>query len=117
MESLGEEALAAVRQLKEEKYDTWEWTCGRTPVYGMTNRRRFAGGSLAVSLAVEEGRIASITFRGDFLSRKDPQEVEAALRGLPCRRAEVAAALEKVALADYFGAVTAEELLETIFCT
>ena len=114
MESLGEEALAAVRRLKEEKYDTWEWTWGRAPKYGMTNRCRFAGGSLAVSLKAEEGRIAEITFRGDFLSRKDTEEVAEALRGLPCRREDVSAVLKTFLLSDYFGAVTAEELLQTI---
>ena len=117
VESLNEGDLAAVRQLKAEKYDTWEWAWGRTPRYDMTNRRRFAGGSLAVSLAVGEGRIAAITFRGDFLSRKDPEEVAEALRGLPCRREEIASALEKFVLPDYFGTIQLEELLETIFHT
>ena len=111
------EELAEVRQLKAEKYDAWEWTFGRSPRYEVTHRRRWAGGTLAVSLTVDRGTFEEIAFRGDFLSRKDPTEIEAALRGQPYRQTEVSAVLERFFLLDYFGTIGLEEVLRTVFDT
>lgn len=111
------EELAEVRRLKAEKYDTWEWTFGRSPRYEVTHRRRWEGGTLAVSLTVDRGTFAEIAFRGDFLSRKDPTEIETALRGQPYRQTEVSAILEHFFLPDYFGAIGREEVLRTVFDT
>ena len=113
-EQLTAAEIASIKRLQKEKYESWEWTYGRSPQYDMTHCRRFAGGSLAVSMTVEQGVIQGISFTGDFLSRKDPSEVAARLGGLPCRREMVAAALQDVYLPDYFGTITAEELLQTI---
>ncbi len=116
-ETLPEEMLAEVRRLKAEKYDTWEWTFGRSPQYDVTHRRRWEGGTLSVSLSADRGTLTDIAFRGDFLSRKDPSEVEDALRGLLFRPKELSAALVGFHLPDYFGTVTAEEILRTVFDT
>lgn len=106
--------LSRLQKLKEEKYDTWAWTYGRTPQYETVNRRRWTGGTLAVHLTVNRGIVEAIAFRGDFLSLKDPLEMEAALIGLPYRAEALAPALEKLSLADYFGSITAQEVLQTI---
>lgn len=107
--------LSRLQKLKEEKYDTWDWTYGRSPQYETTYRRRWEGGTLAVSLTVDRGILAGIAFRGDFLSLKDPAEVETALRGIPYREESVAAVLDRFSLREYFGSITADELLQTIF--
>ena len=43
-DSLTEDELRQVQRLKEEKYDTWEWTYGKSPRYNMTSRQRWPGG-------------------------------------------------------------------------
>ena len=42
--SLTQEELAAVQALKENKYDTWEWTYGRSPHFTFINKRKWPGG-------------------------------------------------------------------------
>jgi lipoate-protein ligase A len=113
--SLTEEELTAVKELRREKYDTWEWTFGRSPRYSMTNRRRWDGGSLEPHLEVEKGCITGIVFYGDFLSLCSLEPVTEALLGCPFRREEVAAVLDRCPLPQYFGGITREEILDTLF--
>ena len=114
-DQLTEEELAAVEQLRREKYATWEWTFGRSPRYSMTNRRRWDGGTLEPHLSVEKGRITGIVFYGDFLSLSSLDPVTEALLDCPFRREDVAAVLDRFPLPQYFGAITQEEILDTLF--
>jgi len=113
--SLTPEELAAVKTLEENKYDTWEWNFGKSPKYNMTNKRRFDGGSLEPKIAVEKGQITDAVFYGDFLAVCPLDEVTEALRGCAFRREDVAAVLERFELKNYFGTISEEEILETIF--
>ncbi len=112
---LSEEELAAVRELKRTKYDTWEWTFGRSPQYDVTNKRRFEGGTLEPQIAVEKGTITRITFYGDFLSVSPLDELSEALQGCPFRREDVCAVLERFPLRELFGTITRDEILDTLF--
>lgn len=112
---LTEEELAAVEELRRDKYATWEWTFGRSPKYSMTNRRRWDGGTLETHLEVEKGRITGIVFYGDFLSLCSLEPVTEALLGCPFRREDVAAVLDRFPLPQYFGTITREEILDTLF--
>ena len=114
-DALTAEELAAVRQLKAEKYDTWEWTYGRSPSFDMVNRDYFPGGRLEIGLSVSGGRLTAVQFYGDFLSITDTTPLAQALVGTDYREDAVAAVLAQYPLAAMFGGITGEELLRTIF--
>ncbi|WP_298034493.1 lipoate--protein ligase [uncultured Dysosmobacter sp.] len=114
-DSLTTSELAEVERLKREKYDTWEWNFGRSPQYDMANKRRWNGGSLEVRAAVEKGRITSVAFYGDFLSRCPMDGLADAMRGCAFRQEDVRAVLARYPLRDYFGEITEDEILETMF--
>lgn len=107
--------LAEVEKLRRDKYETWAWTYGRSPAYDLVNRRRWPGGSLEVCLQVEEGRIRTAAFHGDFLSRRSLEPLAEALRGCPLRREDVGERLDGFRLEDYFGSLGREEVLDTVF--
>lgn len=113
--ALTAEELEAVARLREEKYATWEWNFGHSPAYDLSNRRRWEGGSLEVRLSVKDGRITEIGFYGDFLSRCSLEPLTERLRGAAFRREDVAGVLEDCPLRNYFGGITEEEILETLF--
>ena len=113
--ALSAEELERVNDLKRSKYDTWEWTFGRSPKYDMVNKRYWDGGCLEVHAAVEKGLLTDIAFFGDFLSRCPLDGLTEALRGCAFRREDVAAVLEQYPLQDYFGGITENEILETMF--
>lgn len=104
----------AVRRLKEEKYDTWEWNYGKSPKTEFRNRKRFAGGTVDIRLSIEKGIITEAAVYGDFLSLKPVSEIAEALKGCACNDASVKEILDRFTPADYFGTVTAEEVLQTI---
>ena len=108
------EEQAQALALQREKYGTWEWNCGAAPASTASCRRRYPGGALEVSVRLEQGRIRHIDFRGDFLALRDLAPVAKALEGRPCRRDEAAAVLSRFAPEEYFGSLTAEEILDTI---
>ncbi len=113
--ALTPEELAAVDALKAEKYDTWEWNFGRSPACEMHGKRGWQGGILSVEMNVRGGAITEIAFYGDFLSRRPLTELVAALRGTPCRREDVARVLDGFPLDELFGAITKEQVLDTMF--
>ncbi|WP_312635702.1 lipoate--protein ligase [Oscillibacter sp.] len=114
-DSLTEEELAAVEELKRTKYDTWEWNFGRSPRYDFTDKRRFDGGTLEPRIAVEKGRIMEIVFYGDFLSVSPLDELTEALKGCAFRREDAAAVLDRFPLTELFGGIRKEEILDTMF--
>ena len=112
---LTDEELAAVDELKRTKYDTWEWNFGRSPKYNLRNKRRWDGGTLEPCVEVDQGIIRQIVFYGDFLAVSPMDEVTGALMGTPFRREDVGAVLDRFPLRDYFGTITRDQVLDTIF--
>jgi lipoate-protein ligase A len=111
---LGDADWAAVRELAERKYGTWEWNFGENPASNVQRARRFAAGEVDVRLDVQKGRIAAIRFFGDFQGREELAGLEARLLGLPYEREAIVRALEGVELADYFGEVEPAGVRELI---
>ena len=109
--------LAQVRRWKEEKYDTWEWTYGRSPQYNVTCKRRFAGGGLEICAEVSQGLLKELTVYGDFMARRSMCELTQALVGRPFRREAFEEAMKGFPLPDYFGGITEDEFLQTVFDT
>ena len=116
-EQLTEDELAAVRKLKAEKYDTWEWTYGRSPHYNYTSKRRWTGGNLEVYAEVDDGIVTELRFYGDFMAASSMDEVTKALTGCQFRPEVFAERLAAFDLPKYFGAITQEEILQTVFDT
>ena len=112
--SLSEREIREVRQLKADKYDTWEWNYGKSPAYASQNKRRFPGGTLEVHLSVSGGKITGIKLLGDFLAVRPVEILEEGLLGCICRADALLAALDRLPVADCLGGITAEELTELI---
>ena len=114
-DSLTEEELWQVQKLKEEKYDTWEWTYGKSPQYNVTCKQRWPGGNLEIYAEVAQGLTQAITIYGDFMATRSMQEITNALTGCQFRPEVFAERLKQFHLPDYFGGVTEEEFLQTVF--
>lgn len=103
-----------IRRLSAEKYATWEWNIGKSPDCNVQRARRFAAGEIDARIDVQEGRIASVRFFGDYFGRAEIGELEARLHGVRYERRAVEAALDSVDLTEYFGAVSRDELVELV---
>lgn len=107
--------LAAVEQLAEEKYRSWQWNFGKSPAYSFKNSNRFDGGSLEVRANIEHGLIKDIRFYGDYMSRCPGDTLESALCGHRYEKGVAAAIFSAHPISDIFGSISADEVLGVMF--
>ncbi len=105
------EEIAAVNQLVEEKYGTWEWNFGRSPAYNLQKDQRFDFGLVDVRLSVAGGVIQEVKIYGDFFGMEEITELEQRLTGIPHRREAIAEALAGVDLGRYIHGISQEQFL------
>ena len=107
--------LAAVEKLRAERYATWEWNYGRSPACTMLRRRRVDGcGLIEAYITVEHGLVSAVTFKGDFFSAEEPEELAARFVGHTPDRAGYTAALDGVEAARYFAGLQTDELIDIL---
>lgn len=104
----------AIQSLVTRKYGAWTWNYGENPASNVQHARRFPAGEIDARIDVQAGRIEALRLFGDFMGRRDVGELEARLRGVPYERPAIAAALQGVDVAAYFGEISADELVSTI---
>jgi len=107
--------LAAVEKLRAERYATWEWNYGKSPACTMLRRRRVDGcGLIEAYITVEHGKIAALTFKGDFFSASEPDELAAHFVGCTPNRAGYEKALGDVDVSRYFAGLQKDELIDIL---
>ncbi len=108
------EDLAAIHQLKANKYATWEWNYGQTPKFNLQRSARFGFGEVDVRLHVVNGHIHSCTIYGDFFSNGDISQLAGELQGIPYERQALATTIKGLGLEHYFPQLTPEEFLQLL---
>ena len=112
---LTQDDLAAVEKLRAERYATWDWNYGFSPVCTMLRRRRVDGcGMIEAYITVEHGKIAALTFKGDFFSASEPDELAAHFVGCTPDRAGYEKALGDVDVSRYFAGLQKDELIDIL---
>lgn len=111
---LTEAERANILELKQKKYDTWEWNYGKNPKFEYTSKKRFQGGTVEVCKTVIGGKIDKIRFFGDFLSLQPLGALENALIGCKDDQLSVRSIMEKMNLHPYFGKISLDEIISLI---
>ena len=112
---LTQDDLAAVEKLRAERYATWDWNYGFSPVCTMLRRRRVDGcGMIEAYITVEHGKIAALSFKGDFFSASEPDELAAHFVGCTPDRAGYEKALSDVDVSRYFAGLQKDELIDIL---
>ena len=106
--------MAAIGQLRDEKYLSWDWNFGASPGYNMVNGLRTGGGNIELHLDVQNGIIRQIRIFGDFFNIADIAELEQLLIGTPHNETCIRQRLNDVILSDYLMNVTKDELLRCL---
>lgn len=103
--------LKAVRALTEQKYATWDWNYGRSPVYSWQKAAKFPFGLVDIRMNVEQGRISEMAVYGDFFSHGENARLTQAFIGLRHERDALLKAAENLPLNDYIIGIDAETLV------
>ena len=109
------EDLAAIEELKRRRYDQWTWNYGESPACTLMKKQRFEGcGTVEVYINVDKGLICDVSFRGDFFSVREPEELAQQLIGLRPQRQSYEAALQNVAVHRYFAGLDNEQFIDLL---
>lgn len=109
------EEWKAVHQLKEEKYDTWDWNYGRSPKFNIQRSKRFPIGEIDLRIFVEKGLIKDFKIFGDFFGKEPVTSLEQLLIGVRYDQEEISKALNDIEIEEYFGAISKDDFLELIY--
>lgn len=113
---LSEAEWAAVRQLADERYRSWDWNYGKSPAFNIRKTGRLEGiGTFDLRLDVAGGVIAGAVIYGDFFGAEDAAEFAEKLKGVRYEESAVEKLLEDVELSRYFGPMTREQWLGLMF--
>ncbi len=111
---LTEEEWKAVHELKESKYDQWDWNYGRSPKFNIKRTKRFPIGEIDLRVFVEKGYITEFKIYGDFFGKDPVSDIEQLMMGIRYERADIIEKLKDIDVKDYFGDVSKEEFIELI---
>ena len=67
-----------------------------------------------MTLSVDKGKIQKIRIYGDFFGKADIKDIENALMGTRVERKDLLEALSPIELSEYFGKITAENIVDLI---
>lgn len=113
--TLTESDVAAINQLRTERYDNWAWNYGASPLGTLTRKRRIEGcGTVEARLTLEKGVIKALHFSGDFFSTVEPELLSETLVGCLHNRESLAKALEGDDAGLYFTGMGNEVLLDLL---
>ena len=115
-DALPVQALAEIRSLRDAKYATEAWNWGSSLPSTFTSKRWFPGGCLEICADIVGNHIHNLRFFGDYLSLCSQDELSTALENCPYSCDAVNAILQRFDLTCLFGGITADNILDTLFC-
>ncbi len=107
--------MAAAERIAAERYRRWDWNYGENPGYKFSKTAKYAGGFILLQMNIADEVFDSIKISGHVFAFGDVGDLEAALRGVRHRRRDIRTAVRDLPLQKYIGAITAEQLIETMF--
>ena len=109
------EDIAAVEELRKEKYATWEWNYGTSPACTVLRKRRIEGcGTVEAHILLDGSRIRGLKLLGDFFSTMEPEPLENRLTGCRLDAEDCAAALAGCHVSDYISGLSNAGLIEIL---
>ena len=112
---LTETEWKAVHQLKDDKYNLWDWNFGHSPKFNIQRSKRFPIGEIDLRIFVEKGLISEFKVFGDFFGRQPIAHIENLLKGVAYDKYEISKSLENIAVADYFGELEKSDFLDLVY--
>ncbi|WP_372920318.1 lipoate--protein ligase [Salegentibacter sp.] len=112
---LSPEEWKAVHELKEEKYDSWDWNYGRSPKFNIKRSKRFSIGEVDLRIFVEKGHIRDFKIFGDFFGKEPVENLESLLVGARYEKEDITDLLKDIELKEYFGEIPHLEFIELVY--
>lgn len=113
--AFSEKDIREIERIKQERYDTWEWNYGKSPECSILKSARVEGcGIIEVYLETDHSLITDVSFRGDFFSTRDPEELVPNFIGKKPDADGFSQALEGIDVEKFFTGLTKEQMLSLL---
>ena len=109
------EEWKAVHELKEDKYDTWDWNFGRSPKFNIQRSKRFPIGEIDLRIFVEKGHIKDFKIYGDFFGKEPVEKLEKLLEGARYEKEDISNLLKDIEIKEYFGDIPKIDFIELVY--
>ncbi|WP_311406670.1 lipoate--protein ligase [Liquorilactobacillus uvarum] len=109
------EDQAEIEKLEQKYYRNWDWVYGRSPKFTLKRRRHFENGTIDARVLVENGRIDTIRFLGDYFGVKDVVHLEKLLAGQTFDAQKIAKVLAAIDINDYFQGINSGQIVRLLF--
>lgn len=91
-----------------------DWIFNKAATFSFRSGNKFKGGIINVKGNIEKGIIKEIWFEGDFLSKKDPREIEPLFKDTPLKEENIRKIFDSIDFEEYFGTITKDEIIKLI---
>ncbi|MEM7335309.1 MAG: lipoate--protein ligase [Chloroflexota bacterium] len=108
---LSADDLAKVEQLRNERYNNWEWNVGRSPRFNIKNNGQFPYDKIVAHIYVEKGMIKTVKLFGAFFGEKPAEELEQQLKGQRFDRQSLEELLKTVDVSQFIAGISDEQFL------
>lgn len=99
-------------KLRANKYITWDWNYGNSPLYNYKNEIRTDGGIISVAMLIENGIINECSIRGDFFSKKDIADLESVFIGLRHDQNLIYQKIKESDIESYFNGISENDIMQ-----
>lgn len=107
--------IAAIEEIRKQRYATREWNYGFCEEGALIRKRRIEGcGTVEAHVTLKDDLISGITFRGDYFSTLPPEELSSLFLGLPLVEGALLAALDGHRVGDYITGLENEKLVDLL---
>ena len=111
---LSKEQLSEIDKLFEEKYSTWDWNYGHSPLFNYKNYKRFPFGAIEIRLEIKNGSINECKIYGDFFGTEDIEKLEQEIIGLKYEKDFIKNSLKDINIKKFFGDINLEDFLNLL---
>lgn len=112
---LTDKDLEEIRRIKKERYDTWEWNYGKSPVYSVRKKEKIDGcGTIELFMEIKNGRIMEIESRGDYFGDGMTEELKARLLDCPLKKEELYAKLKEFPIPVCYAKLSLDAFVELL---
>lgn len=109
------EDIAAITEIKMQRYATREWNYGFCEAGALVRKKRIEGcGTVEAHITLKNDLISQIAFRGDYFSTLPPEELSGFFLGLPLAEGALRTALEGRRAGDYITGLENGELIDLL---
>ncbi|MDD2586070.1 MAG: lipoate--protein ligase [Syntrophomonadaceae bacterium] len=111
---LSPEEQAAVQDLRDNKYSTWEWVYGGSPQFNVKHAAKFDWGYLDIRLNVKHGLITNCKIYGDFFANQDIADMERKFEQVKYHSEALSNMIRQLNIKQYLPSANEEEIINLL---